>query len=195
MDLSTSSIDGSHTKALRGGEEVDFQTRKMCKTTNTLYLPDNQGLPLVIYSPVAGNHHDLFQIGGRLEELFVTLGQAKIATDGLFVNADTGFDSNRFRRKCLEYGIIANTALNPRNGSGDQNIVFDEELYENRYSIEKTNVCMDSYRTLLNRFNSTVVSWKAFNYIAFTIILLNKINKNKKNKDNLYIYLLYSHDT
>jgi transposase len=29
LNLSTSSIGGSHTKALRGGEEVEFQTRKM----------------------------------------------------------------------------------------------------------------------------------------------------------------------
>lgn len=167
LDLSTSSIDGSHTRALRGGEEVEFQTRKMNKTTNALYLTDNQGIPIAISSPVSGNHHDLYQVEDRMDELFQTLEKANIATDGLFVNADAGFDSKDFRRKCYEYGIVPNTAINPRNGTIDDMIIFDEMLYENRYTIERTNAWMDSYRTLLNRFDTTITSWKAFNYSSF----------------------------
>lgn len=182
LDLSVSAIDGSHTKALRGGEQVEFQTRKMCKTTNALYLTDNQGLPIAISSPVAGNHHDLYQIGNHLDELFQTLAKANIPIDGLFVNADAGFDSKEFRSKCFEYGIIPNTAINPRNGNNDEIIIFDEMLYQQRYTIERTNAWMDSYRTLLNRFDTTISSWKAFNYIAFMIIFLKKINKNKKSR-------------
>ncbi len=182
LDLSVSAIDGSHTKALRGGEQVEFQTRKMCKTTNALYLTDNQGLPIAISSPVAGNHHDLYQIGNHLDELFQTLAKANIPIDGLFVNADAGFDSKEFRSKCFEYGIIPNTAINPRNGNNDEIIIFDEMLYQQRYTIERTNAWVDSYRTLLNRFDTTISSWKAFNYIAFMIIFLKKINKNKKSR-------------
>jgi transposase len=182
LDLSTSSIDGSHTRALRGGEEVEFQTRKMSKTTNSLYLTDKQGLPIAISSPVSGNHHDLYQIEERLDELFATLKSANIRTDGLFVNADAGFDSKKFRDKCSEYGVIANTALNHRNRSEHENVLFDELLYEQRYTIERTNAWMDSYRTLLNRFETTVANWKAFNYIAFIVVLFKNINKNKKSR-------------
>ena len=182
LDLSTSSIDGSHTKALRGGEEVEFQTRKMCKTTNSLYFTDNQGLPIAISSPVSGNHHDLYKIEERLDELFTTLKNANINTDGLFTNADAGFDCQKFRNKCSEYGIIANTAFNARNGSKNEDILFDDQLYEKRYTIERTNAWMDSYRTLLNRFETTVATWKSFNYIAFIIILFKNINKNKKSR-------------
>lgn len=182
LDLSTSSIDGSHTKALRGGEEVEFQTRKMSKTTNSLYLADNQGVPIAMSTPVSGNHHDLFEIDTHLDELFQTLKNANIATDGLFVNADAGFDSREFRSKCFEYGVIPNTAVNPRNGNSDEFIVFDETLYEQRYTIERTNAWIDSYRTLLNRFETTVTSWVAFNYIAFIAIFLKKIYKNKKSR-------------
>lgn len=182
LDLSTSSIDGSHTRALRGGEEVEFQTRKMSKTTNALYLTDNQGIPIAMSSPVSGNHHDLYQIDYHLDELYQTLAKAHIATDGLFVNADAGFDSKEFRSKCFEYGIIPNTAINPRNGTNDEIVIFDETLYEKRYTIERTNAWMDSYRTLLNRFETTVSSWKAFNYIAFITIFLKKIDKKKKSR-------------
>ena len=182
LDLSVSSIDGSHTKALRGGEQVEFQTRKMCKTTNSLYLTDNQGLPIAISSPVSGNHHDLYEIEERLDELFLTLKSANINTDGLFVNTDAGFDSRNFRDKCSEYGVIANTALNPRNGSDNEYVLFDDELYEQRYTIERTNAWIDSYRTLLNRFETLVDNWKSLNYIAFMIILFKNINKKQKSR-------------
>jgi transposase len=124
LELSTSSIDGSHTRALRGGEEVCFQTRKMSKTTNALYLTDNQGLPLALSSPTAGNHHDLYEIEERLDELFSTLSKAAISVDGLFVNADAGFDSVSFKDKCIQHGVIANTALNQRNGDKNEDIIL-----------------------------------------------------------------------
>ena len=50
--------------------------------------------------------------------------QTNIATDGLFVNADADLDSKKFRDKCSQYGVIANTALNPRNGTNDKIIIF-----------------------------------------------------------------------
>jgi transposase len=44
----------------------------------------------------------------------------------------------------------------------------------------RTNAWMDSYRTLLNRFDTTISSWMSFNYIAFMVILLKKVKKRKK---------------
>lgn len=62
-----------HTRTLYRGEEIEFQTRKMSKTTNTLYLTDNQGVPIAISSPISGNHHDLYGIDCHLDELLQTL--------------------------------------------------------------------------------------------------------------------------
>ncbi|MEN9919852.1 MAG: hypothetical protein RL662_2288, partial [Bacteroidota bacterium] len=39
------------------------------------------------------------------------------------------------------------------------------------------------YRTILNRFDTTVSSWKSFNYIAFMVILLKKVKQNKSQDD------------
>jgi hypothetical protein len=39
---------------------------------------------------------------------------------------------------------------------------------------------MDSYRNVLNRFDKALSSWKAWNYIAFIVILLKKIRKGEK---------------
>ena len=182
LDLSSADLDGSHVTALRGGEEVAYQGRKKRKTTNSLYLSDRQGLPLALSSPVAGNHNDLFAIEKSSEELFSTLTEAKISTDGLFLNADSGFDSKEFRSICNKWGVISNVAFNYRNGETKDKYLLDDLLYKQRYAIERTNAWMDSFRSLLNRFDVTVSSWKSFNYIAFIIILFKKIKNNKKSR-------------
>jgi transposase len=183
LDLSSASIDGSHTTALRGGEAVAYQGRKKRKTTNSLYFTDSQGLPLAMSSPVAGNHHDLYQIKVSLPEMFETLTKARIQLDGLFVNADSGFDCKIFREICQREGIFPNVAFNYRNGdNNDEDYLLDELLYKERFTIERTNAWMDSFRTILNRFNFTVSSWESFNYIAFAVVLLKKIKQIKKSR-------------
>ena len=182
LDLSSADLDGSHATALRGGEEVAYQGRKKRKTTNSLYLSDRQGLPLAISNPISGNHNDLYEIDKSSEELFSTLEQAKISIDGLFVNADSGFDSKNFRSICEKRGVIPNVAFNYRNGENKDEYLLDDLLYKQRYIIERTNAWIDSFRSLLNRFDFTVSSWKSFNYIAFMIILFKKIKTNKKSR-------------
>lgn len=180
IDLSSGDLDGSHTPAIRGGEEVGYQGRKKRKTTNSLYLTDRKGLPIAMSEPVSGNHNDLYNIEVQFEEVIGTLEQAEINVEGLFINADSGFDSRELRNLCEAKGIMANIAYNKRNGNSDNDHYFDEELYEERYAIERTNAWMDSFRTLLNRFDTTVTSWKGFNYLAFIIIALKKFYKQKK---------------
>ena len=174
IDLSSGDVDGSHTTALKGGEAVAYQARKKRKTTNALYLSDRNGLPLSMSHPIAGNHNDLFEIKTHFEELTHTLKEAKISLDGLFLNFDAGFDSDKLRLEAESVGIIANIAPNRRNSKVEKEYYFDEELYKNRYAIERTNAWMDSFRTLLNRFDTTLTSWVGFNYLAFIVIALKK---------------------
>ncbi|MHB1105528.1 MAG: IS5 family transposase, partial [Lutibacter sp.] len=35
----------------------------------------------------------------------------------------------------------------------------------------------DSFRSLLNRFDTTVTSWLGFNYLSFMVIFLKKLKK------------------
>ena len=56
---------------------------------------------------------------------------------------------------------------------------LDQLLYNERYKIERTNACIDSFRSLLNRFDTIVASWLGFNYLAFIVIALKKFNKIK----------------
>lgn len=182
LDLSGVDLDGSHTPAIRGGAAIEYQGRKKRKTTNALYLTDRQGLPLAMSEPVAGNHNDLYDIEVQFEVVTGTLEQADIAVNGLFLNADAGFDSKDFRESCDRKEINANICFNKRNGNDDRDEYFDKELYDERYAVERTNAWMDSYRSLLNRFDTTVESWKGFNYLAFMVIALKKIKKKNKKK-------------
>ena len=55
LDLSSVQLDGSHTLAKNGGAAIGYQGRKAGRTTNALFLADNQGLPLAVATPQAGN--------------------------------------------------------------------------------------------------------------------------------------------
>lgn len=179
LDLSSVDLDGSHTPAIRGGEEVEYQGRKKRKTTNALYLSDRQGLPIAMSEPLAGNHNDLYNIEVQFEVVTATLEKANIKVEGLFLNADAGFDSKDFRNSCEKKEIHANVCFNKRNGSADRGEYFDQELYKERYAIERTNAWMDSYRSLLNRFDTTITSWLGFNYLSFMVIFLKKMKSKK----------------
>ena len=95
------------------------------------------------------------------------LEQCGISVDGLFLNADAGFYSNPLKQLCFKYNIILNVPANKRNSSEleDDDICFDALMYKERFIIERTNAWMDSYRTLLNRFDTTWASWNAWHYI------------------------------
>lgn len=139
LDLSSVDFDGSHTPAKRGGEAVEYQGRKKIKTINSLFLTDRQGLPLAMSEPIAGNHNDLFNIKVQFEVLTATLEQANIDVNGLFLNADAGFDSKDFRNSCSEKQINANVCFNKRNGNSHRDEYFDPKLYDERYAVERTN--------------------------------------------------------
>lgn len=61
-----------------------------------------------------------------------------------------------------------------------QDNLFDPKMYKERWIIERTNAWMDAFRSIMNRFENTVSSWKRWNYLAFAVAFLKKIHKLKK---------------
>jgi len=161
LDMSSVDLDGSHTTALRGGECCGYQGRKKRKTTNAIYVTDRQGIPLVMSTPVSGSHNDVYNISKVLPELFSDLKASALSVSGLFLNADAGFDTEQFRRGYHDHEVFPNVAFNKRRGKQREEEFLDELLYKQRYTIERTNAWMDSYRSVLNRFDTTLSSWKA----------------------------------
>ncbi len=50
--------------------------------------------------PVAGNHNDLFNIENLFQKMVDDMQSIGISVEGLFMNADAGFDSKSFRKTC-----------------------------------------------------------------------------------------------
>lgn len=93
--------------------------------------------------------HDLFQIQNLFEEICTLSKNAGINLKGLFLNADSGFDSQDFRQACLQEEIIPNVKANPRNSASkvaeiyqSGTHIFDDELYRDRSVIEHSNAWM-----------------------------------------------------
>jgi transposase len=177
LDLSCVQLDGSHTPAKNGGAAVGYQGRKKARTTNTLFLADNQGQLLACATPQAGNHHDVFELRTLFAEICTLLEAAGIAVEGLFLNADSGFDTNELRQLCAARHIEANIARNPRsaNWHTDDDTFFDPELYRRRVVIEHANAWLDSFKTLLVRYETGLGNWLAFHWLAFIVLLLRKV--------------------
>ena len=97
------------------------------------------------------------------------------------IYAYAGFDARSFRKALDKYGIIANVCPNTRNGEPSEEYLFDEVMYKERFVIDCPNAWMDSFRSILCRFDTTVSSFgKGWNFLAFAIVFLKKIHKSKK---------------
>lgn len=187
LDLSSVEFDGSHTPAKSGGDAVGYQGRKACNTTNALFMSDSQGVMLAMSTPQEGQHHDLFQIQQLFDEICSLLKAAGINLKGLFLNADSGFDSSSFMAACEQEEIIANVKENPRGSINQEKEpyqtgthIFDDELYEDRTVIEHANAWIDGFKALLVRFEFSVRNWMSLHFIAFSVIFLRKISRKKK---------------
>lgn len=174
LDLSSVQLDGSHTPAKRGGQAVGYQGRKKCKTTNMLFMSDNQGIPIACGDPVAGNHNDAYNLEPSAEKMIREIGASTISTNGLFLNADAGFDTQGVRNLFLQNDIIANIDANRRNGCEEESF-FDELLYKRRFVIERTNAWLDSFKALLVRFETNKIHWKALNILACIVIFIRQL--------------------
>jgi transposase len=174
LDMSNIQLDGTHTPVKRGGESVGYQGRKKCKTSNLLILADSRGTPLACSEPIAGNHHDTYKLMDEAEAMLQSIEASGIRTDGLFLNADAGFDHTDFRAYCNRKDIIHNIAENPRNGS-HSHYLFDELLYKHRFVIERTNAWIDAFKALLIRFETKQLHWRMLHFLAFCVILLRRL--------------------
>lgn len=176
LDMSSIQLDGSHTLSKRGGENVGYQGRKKAKTSNMLFICDNNGLPLSCSEVTSGNHHDVFEIEKQLDMMLKDIKKSNIRTDYLFLNADAGFDAWELRNFCIRNDLFANIDFNKRNGNiSDREEIFDKELYKRRFVIERMNAWIDGFKALLIRYETKEKHWRDLHLLAFVCILIRKL--------------------
>lgn len=174
LDLSSMQLDGSQTPSKKQGEHIGYQGRKKGRTTNALFLSDKDGQPLSMATPQAGNHNDLYEIQQLFKEMCTLLEDAGLDLRGVFLNADAGFDAAELREVCQEKEMEVNIAQNKRNANepNEEYVYFDEELYKQRYVIERTNAWLDGFKSLLVRYEVKFTTWMAAHFMAFVILFI-----------------------
>ena len=146
-----------------------YQGRKKARTSNSVHLTNQKGVPLYLGDVYSGNHNDLFDIIPQFQRLVAWCKATGINLKGIRLNMDKGFDCKKLRRFCFRHGLIPNVKENPRNRKRPKpgpKRLFDEEAYKNRFVCERTWAWFDSFRTLLVRFETSVVNWKSWHYLA-----------------------------
>jgi transposase len=179
LDLSSIQLDGSHTPAKNGRVAVGYQGRKAARTTNALFMADNQGQPLAVATPQAGQHLDTFALDTLFAELCDLLEAAELRLGGLFLNADKAFDVNALRQACARRNIEVNIPRNRRTADWqtDDDTLLIPELYQRRQVSEQLNAWLDGFKTLLVRFETCLHTWLTFHWLAFSVLLLRKIGR------------------
>lgn len=181
LDLSNVNVDGSQSRAVKGGEAVAYQGRKKAVTSNMLSISDRHGMPIALSEVVSGEHHDVYQIEQMMRELFDDMQKAGLSLEGLFLNADAGFDTDDMRSVCAEVGIELNVAPNPRNGSVvERDKYYDELLYSRRSAIERSYAWIDKFRALIIRYEVRKDLWRNLNVLACIVLFIKRILAPKK---------------
>jgi hypothetical protein len=112
----------------------------------------------------------------KASDIFKQMEAMDLNLDGLFLNADAGFDVKDFRELCESKNIFHNKDFNKRRTkfSADTVYLLDNELYKERFSIEQLNAWVDGFKTLRVRYETRSSNWLALHCLAFAIIFIRK---------------------
>lgn len=175
LDTEKLNLDGTHSLVKKSAESAAYQHRKKGRTSNILILTDGRGTPIANGGILPGNHNDLYNIVPQYADMLKQVRLAGICVDNSIQNADKGFDSKALRRAIQRRKMTPNIKENPRrrktNKRGRRRI-FYQEVYQTRFVNERCFAWLDSFRTLLIRFDTLDSCWLNWHYLAFALIVL-----------------------
>ena len=175
LDLSQLNLDGSHSIAKKGGEQVAYQGRKRAKTSNILPITDHNGYIVETTGIIAGNHHDGYELKTHLQNAFKRMKRLGLKIDGAFFNADSAFDTKAARTVCFNHRVIPNIVENTRarkRPKRGRKRLFNPQVYKDRFVSERTFAWIDKFRALLVRFDRLAALFLGAHYIVFAMINL-----------------------
>lgn len=168
-------LDGTQTIVKKAAQTSAYQGRKKAVTSNLLVLTDANGIPLSFSNIISGNRNDLYNIVWEFSSIIKHLRSCAINVQNSILNADKGFDSKCFRRALQRRCIIANIKENKRKRKKKKpgrNRDFYEHIYKKRYVNERCFAWMDSFRTLLVRFDTLDSSWRNWHFLSALLIII-----------------------
>jgi transposase len=178
LNLSELNLDGSHVIAKKGGQSVAYQGRKKAKTTNILPITDGEGFIVASTGLMAGNHNDAYHLKAHLQTAFKAMKRLGLHFQGAFFNADKAFDTQEARKTCFNHGLIPNMDENKRNRKAPKRgrkRLFNAEIYQHRFTCERTFAWVDKFKSLLVRFERKDAYFLGAHFIAFAMINLRHV--------------------
>jgi transposase len=178
LNLSELNLDGSHTIAKKGGESVAYQPRKRAKTSNILPITDANGYVVASTDIIAGNHNDAFDLKPHLQAAFTFMKRLGLPFQGAHFNADSAFDTKTARKVCFNHGVVPNIAENRRNRKTTKRgrrRLFNPDVYQHRFSSERSFAWVDKFRCLLVRFDRKDAHFLGGHFIAYAMINLRHV--------------------
>jgi transposase len=178
LDLSVLNLDGTQSLAKKGGEKVAYQGRKKGKTSNILPITDRNGYVIASTGILGGNHNDSYELKHHLQIAFQDMKKLGLPIQGAYFNADSSFDTKEGRKTCFNYGVIPNIPENRRNRKRaklGRKHLFNEEVYHQRFTEERTFAWVDKFKRLLIRFERDEDLFFGAHCIAFTMINLRHL--------------------
>jgi len=175
IDTCCLNLDGTQSLSKKGGEEVGYQMRKKGRTSNILVMTDSKGRPLEFGDVLSGNHNDQYNVVKQVKRMFQGLKACGLSFNKSYLNMDKGFDNQLLRKYCQRLKVIPNVKENIRNRKTTKRgrkRFFDDKIYKSRFVNEQTFAWMDSYRTLLIRFDVLARNWKSWHFLAAALILV-----------------------
>jgi hypothetical protein len=185
LDTHHLNLDGSHTPAKKGGEAVAYQGRKKAKTSNVLPITDANGFILATTGIIAGNHNYAFELKDNLRAAFKFIKRLGISIVGSYFNADSAFDTKAARWTCFNHQVIPNIAENKRSRKRPKRgrkRLFNPEVYNRRFSSERTFAWIDKFRALLVRFDRKAAHFMGAHYIVYALINLRHLLAGEKSQ-------------
>lgn len=175
LDTEKLNLDGTHSLVKKSAESSQYQHRKKAKTSNVLIMTDGRGIPIAIGNILKGNHNDLYQVVPQFGAMIRELNSKNILVQNSILNADKGFDSKKLRRAIMRRNMLPNIKENTRNRKTKKRgrkRFYNDEIYKTRFVNERCFAWLDSFKTLLIRFDKSDKLWLNWHYLAFALILL-----------------------
>jgi transposase len=101
---------------------------------------------------------------------FKSIKRLGLTITGAFFNADSAFDTREARKVCFNHGVIPNIAENKRNRNTPKRgrtRLFNTEVYQQRFTSERSFAWIDKFRALLVRFDRKDAHVLGAHHIAF----------------------------
>lgn len=138
--------------------------------------------PLVVR---AVNQQDTSLFPEALEKLLDNAHWLGLNLNGAYLTLDAGFDSEANRVLIRWHGLIPVIKPNRRRTKDREKLVqmydgFEEEVYKERYKIERTFAWQDTYRKLVIRYEKLACTHLGFKYLAYALINLRWLVGKKR---------------